>query len=203
MDPSALQAHKSHLEEQQLWTEPLPNFSPMTTPLLSPRKVWPTQAPCWQFRPQKWDLKRVSWEKSQLSWAILFSLHFFIPCCPDFGWIELIFFLVAVVWIWHEINVESTLIFWVLLSRAYPESRTFHSAREELHNNLGGAWPGQVTWSGQRDIPHLGMPGPVYKLGELAGSHWSVLGDGCWATVWASLLCLGFIPPSLSRLYYY
>lgn len=92
---------------------------------------------------QYWE----SWLGGPFSLGLGNVIH--IPLFAGFGWE------------WGN-NAENTLIFW-----SQGLFRVPSSASEELHKNLGGAWTGQVTWGGQRDIPHLGMPGPVYKLGEL------------------------------------
>lgn len=31
-----------------------------------------------------------------------------------------------------------------------------------------GAWPGQLAWTVQRDVPHLGISCPVHKLGRIS-----------------------------------
>lgn len=47
--------------------------------------------------------------------------------CPGFGWDRVNFFSGActVVWIQHENSADNSPMFWVLLSRVYPKSRTF------------------------------------------------------------------------------
>lgn len=70
-------------------------------------------------------------------------------------------------------------------------------------------WPGQVTWTGQRDIPWHRMSWAVYKQGKLDMRAWSLLEMG-WVSAggepvyWASLAFLGVFPLSfsLSLLYF-
>lgn len=84
-----------------------------------------------------------------------------------------------------ENNADYTLMFWLLLSSAYPKSRTsffccclFHAVPLKRHTNKSweGALLRQVTQSGQMDIPCHRISCPVYKVVELPGRgfSWSV-----------------------------
>lgn len=76
-----------------------------------------------------------------------------------------------------------------------------------MHKKPGGVWPGQLTQTGQRDIPYHRMSCPVYKLGGVGQKlsisaqegegHWSVDGEQLY---WAlfHFVPLGFIPLFLS-----
>lgn len=75
------------------------------------------------------------------------------------------------------------------------------SARKQVQGYWEGAWPGQLTWSGQRDIPYLRGSCSIYKLWGMGHEHvllrslFSSQGNAkllCWAVEtcnWWYYLC--------------
>lgn len=131
---------------------------------------------------------------------------------PGFGW-ERAHFLPsswysAAFWIQYENNVEGTVMFWLLLSSSCPKSRTLQGpilCQWGGAWGAGRAWPGQVTWTGPRDIPYHRTPRPGYKLRQWDVRGQSLLGNGLGLGLQVVSHCtghhmpsLGFIPFSLS-----
>lgn len=85
---------------------------------------------------------------------------------------------------------------WVALTLNQGLSSVPYSASEEVHEELAGAGPGQVTWTGPRDIPYHRTPRTVSKLGELDMKGQSLLGLGLQVVshcTWHHMPFLGFI----------
>lgn len=87
-------------------------------------------------------------------------------------------------------------MFWLLLSSAYPKSRTLFLFLSPLRRYTNKSWEGaflaQVTQSGQKDIPHHRTSCPVYKLGELPGrgaSRSVGMESGIWSAGGEYLYC--------------
>lgn len=122
---------------------------------------------------------------------------------PGFGWDRAHFlpssWYSAAFWIQYENNVEGTVMFWLLLSSSCPRSRTLQGpilCQWGGAWGAGRAWPGQVTWTGPRDIPYHRTPRPGYKLGQLDVRGQSLLGNGLGLGLQVVSHCTGHHMPS-------
>jgi len=89
-----------------------------------------------------------------------------------------------VFWTWDEINVDNILMFLFVARQA----RTFQLLVLAWPARCLGSWegtqPGQLTQTGQRDIPYRMTSRSVCKLGELAGGQQLLLGNGLGIIHW-------------------
>ena len=106
--------------------------------------------------------------------------------CPGFGWDRVNFlsssWYSVMFWVQYEKNVDNTLMFSLLLSSVYTESRIFQllvpSQQEGWRGTRSweGTQPGQLTPTAQRNVPYHVTSCPVYKL-RGAGLAGSLLGN--------------------------
>lgn len=117
------------------------------------------------------------------------------PCC----WYR------AVFWIQDDNNVNNTLMVWVLLSSAHPQSKGWSSVKDfavfhtlsvrSFRRSWEGAQPGQLTQTNQREISHHRMSWPVYKLGRVVWQGSTAAQGWAGQLYCASLALTGFNSP--------
>lgn len=85
-------------------------------------------------------------------------------------------------WIPFENHVGGTVVFWLFLINAYPVSRNFSvlCSASKLCTKAGGAWPGELTWPGRRDIPYTDPHGQQINIGNYLKRGQSGTGDRVW-----------------------
>lgn len=120
--------------------------------------------------------------------------------CPGLGWDRVSFPLIrwyrAVFWIQYENDVHNSLIFWMLLSRPYPDHGLLTvscSASEQMHKKLIVAqpdlnwWPEEAKWIFHTTEHHA----QDINWRQLAGSCWFLLWQGVGTGQWVVSDCTG------------